>query len=153
MLKVVAVNLLAVVFVVTDQLFKYFVLKKLHDSEVFFIDNFLSLTLVKNYYLSYGIKLHKVAIIVLMFCIVFILLWLLIRSYKKRDLALVVIQMLIIAGALSNLIDRVTRGFVIDYIHVQFWTVFNLADVMIVFGIVSWILYELLYAARFKRTA
>lgn len=46
---------------------------------------------------------------------------------------------LIIAGALSNIIDRLVRGCVIDYIHVSirdFSNVFNLADSLIFVGVV-----------------
>jgi len=38
-------------------------------------------------------------------------------------------------GALGNVIDRWARGFVIDFIHVRYWPVFNVADVAIVAGV------------------
>ncbi len=37
-------------------------------------------------------------------------------------------------GALGNVIDRVARGYVIDFVHLRYWPVFNVADVAIVFG-------------------
>ena len=43
---------------------------------------------------------------------------------------------LIVVGAISNLIDRLRYGFVIDYIDVPFFTVFNLADAAITLGVV-----------------
>ncbi len=43
---------------------------------------------------------------------------------------------LVIAGAIGNLVDRVARGYVVDFIHVRFWPVFNLADALVVAGIV-----------------
>lgn len=39
-----------------------------------------------------------------------------------------------LGGATSNLLDRLSRGAVIDYIDVGFWPVFNLADTAIVLG-------------------
>ncbi len=42
---------------------------------------------------------------------------------------------LITAGALGNAIDRVGRGRVVDFIHLRFWPVFNVADVAVVAGI------------------
>lgn len=43
---------------------------------------------------------------------------------------------LILAGAVGNLLDRVFRGYVVDFIHVPHWPVFNVADVCIVVGVV-----------------
>ena len=38
------------------------------------------------------------------------------------------------AGAAGNLIDRVLRGYVVDFIHLHHWPVFNVADVALVVG-------------------
>jgi signal peptidase II len=41
---------------------------------------------------------------------------------------------LVLAGALGNFADRVGRGFVVDFIHVSHWPIFNVADAAIVIG-------------------
>lgn len=41
---------------------------------------------------------------------------------------------LLLAGALGNLADRVARGYVVDFMHLSHWPVFNFADVWIVLG-------------------
>ena len=43
---------------------------------------------------------------------------------------------LILGGALGNLLDRLTRGHVVDFIHFKFWPVFNMADSCIFVGVV-----------------
>lgn len=40
----------------------------------------------------------------------------------------------VVAGAAGNVIDRMMRGYVVDFIHVPMWPVFNVADVLIVAG-------------------
>jgi lipoprotein signal peptidase len=40
----------------------------------------------------------------------------------------------IISGAISNIIDRIYFGCVIDFIDLRFWPVFNLADIYITIG-------------------
>ncbi len=44
-------------------------------------------------------------------------------------------SVLIAAGAIGNGMDRIARGHVVDFIHVHFWPVFNVADVLIVGGV------------------
>lgn len=41
---------------------------------------------------------------------------------------------LLMGGAAGNVLDRVFRGYVVDFIHVHHWPVFNVADVCIVAG-------------------
>lgn len=41
---------------------------------------------------------------------------------------------LMAGGAAGNLVDRVRLGYVVDYLDVHVWPVFNLADVAIVVG-------------------
>jgi signal peptidase II len=43
----------------------------------------------------------------------------------------------IVAGALGNVLDRIVRGYVVDFIHLTHWPVFNVADALIVVGIVG----------------
>ena len=44
---------------------------------------------------------------------------------------------LILGGALGNLLDRVTRGEVVDFVSLPAWPAFNLADVAITFGVLA----------------
>lgn len=52
-----------------------------------------------------------------------------------------------LGGALGNLIDRVQRGYVTDFLDLRFWPVFNLADSAIVIG-VALLAYSLLLSGR-----
>jgi signal peptidase II len=40
----------------------------------------------------------------------------------------------VLSGAIGNLVDRIVRGYVVDFIHVRGWPVFNVADVAVVAG-------------------
>jgi signal peptidase II len=42
----------------------------------------------------------------------------------------------ITAGAMGNYLDRLLRGYVVDFIHVPHWPVFNVADVYVTAGLV-----------------
>lgn len=41
----------------------------------------------------------------------------------------------LLSGALGNWLDRLVRGFVVDFIHVNHWPIFNVADVCICVGV------------------
>jgi lipoprotein signal peptidase len=51
-----------------------------------------------------------------------------------RNWKLEIGTLLILSGALSNMIDRVLHSCVIDFIDLHFWPVFNLADIYITIG-------------------
>jgi signal peptidase II len=42
---------------------------------------------------------------------------------------------LVLAGALGNVVDRAMRGYVVDFIHLTRWPIFNVADVAVVLGV------------------
>lgn len=52
---------------------------------------------------------------------------------KKKNMATVALA-LVLGGGLGNLTDRVNMGYVIDFIDVGFWPVFNLADSFVTVG-------------------
>ncbi len=66
-----------------------------------------------------------------------LLLWLWRREAHThvRQLALA----MLFAGAIGNLLDRLLRGYVVDFIHLVHWPIFNVADVLIVAGALLWL--------------
>lgn len=64
------------------------------------------------------------------------------QSASLRELLAVT---LVVAGAAGNLVDRVSRGYVIDFLHVPHWPVFNVADIAIVCG------YGLFFTSLIRR--
>ncbi|MCP3988500.1 MAG: signal peptidase II [Actinomycetia bacterium] len=72
---------------------------------------------------------------------------------KRNDALGQVLLGLIAGGAIGNLIDRIVRaddgllsGAVIDFIDVQWWPVFNVADSAVVVGVIALIVYSFLEA-------
>lgn len=43
---------------------------------------------------------------------------------------------ILLSGILSNLIDRISYGYVIDYINLRIWPAFNLGDAAITLGVI-----------------
>jgi len=42
---------------------------------------------------------------------------------------------LLVAGAVGNALDRIIRGYVVDFIEIHHWPIFNVADAAIVAGV------------------
>ena len=75
--------------------------------------------------------------------------------YKPKSRWLIVALSLIIAGGLGNMVDRVTLGYVIDYIDVRIinFAVFNFADCCAVVGTIMTMGYLLFSDVRSRRAA
>ena len=62
---------------------------------------------------------------------------------------------LVLGGAVGNVIDRITLGYVVDFIDVHYagwhWPAFNIADSAITCGIVLLIIDTLLLSLRERR--
>jgi signal peptidase II len=59
--------------------------------------------------------------------------FLLLRARGAACLPLVAL-ILVTAGAVGNYLDRVFRGYVVDFVHLKHWPVFNIADVYVTVG-------------------
>ncbi len=103
------------------------------------IENIFYLTYVENPGAAFGILPYRTSlfIIVTLVVVAFILYYLLHLPARYHLMRLGLALQL--AGALGNLIDRVRIGYVIDFIQVSIWPVFNLADAAIVVGIIFFI--------------
>lgn len=62
-----------------------------------------------------------------------VLCFLLLRARGAACLPLVAL-ILVTAGAVGNYLDRVFRGYVVDFVHLKHWPVFNIADVYVTLG-------------------
>ena len=55
----------------------------------------------------------------------------------------------ILSGGIGNLIDRISYGYVVDFIDISFNPyVFNLADVYVTIGIIMYLLKSFLFANK-----
>lgn len=98
------------------------------------VKGLLNLTYLQNTGGAYGIGSSNTVIFVIFNIIIITLLTMYILK-NKTSIQLVIGISLIIAGGIGNLIDRVFRGYVIDYIDINpliKYPVFNIADMCVV---------------------
>lgn len=130
--------IIALITFVIDQIIKSLSLVYLINIPI--IPNILSLTYAKNYGIAFSmLKEKRIIIIAISILLISFLIYVLKKDYisKNKDTWLVNIAFgILFGGILGNLFDRIVRGFVIDYINVSFFSIFNLADIAITFGVV-----------------
>ncbi|NMB45874.1 MAG: signal peptidase II [Firmicutes bacterium] len=93
------------------------------------------LTLVHNPGAAFGILAHATPFLVILTGAVLAVVWLNRRKIATQSLAFKLGLTLGLAGAVGNLIDRLRLGYVIDFIDLRFWPVFNVADMSIFSGV------------------
>ena len=140
-------ELIILLLVGIDQLSKILALKYLKSVEsIPIIQNMFHLTYVENRGAAFGMLQNNqiVFIIVALLASIYGLYYL--HTKKINTLGKVSI-LLIISGALGNLIDRVRLGFVVDYFDFRIiWEyVFNIADIFVVLGTILLCIYILFY--------
>jgi signal peptidase II len=121
-------------------------LKKIFSTssrEYFIFYDWFKLKHAFNSGIAFGININFYLIILFYLIAIPILIWFLVFQYKQKKSLNILAVTLVIFGAISNLIDRVLFGGVIDYFDVKYWSVFNLADTMIVIGVTILIVLSL----------
>ena len=145
--------IIAVLIVISDQAIKYFIHASMRLSQsIPLISNVLKLTYVRNtgaaFSLFVGFSSYLVVIgLIVAAAVVYF-------HYKgpKKNYYLQIGLAFVLGGSLGNLIDRILRGYVIDYIDITIWPVFNLADIMINVGVIL-IAYKLFAEEETKDAA
>ncbi|SFV58139.1 Lipoprotein signal peptidase [hydrothermal vent metagenome] len=134
-------------FLLIDQLTKSYIRLNFYLGESLNISSFFNIVLVHNLGVAFGflndaggwqkyffITISSVASI-------FILGWFLKEPLKNQILLWALI--LILVGAVGNLIDRATLGYVIDFLDFHYqnyhWPAFNIADSSIFLGMILFI--------------
>jgi signal peptidase II len=95
---------------------------------------FFDLTYVENTGAAFGLgRGTGKALTVVSIGLVLALQWLR-RKWPQDDRWLQWGALLVTAGAVGNLYDRFTAGYVVDFLHLHHWPVFNVADSCISIG-------------------
>lgn len=134
--------LFVLIIVIFDQVSKNWILQNFIPYMPQYITSFFNITLAFNTGAAFSIlsgpaEWHAWFFIIFsstMICILSVLIWRIRENERKTGLGL----SLILGGAISNLIDRINLGQVIDFIDLHIkthhWPIFNLADSAICIG-------------------
>lgn len=136
-------ELIVAILIGLDQMIKYWALNYLKGVEsIPVINNIFNLTYVENRGAAFGMLQNNQTIFIVVAAIASCYGLYYLHTKKVNNIGKIGI-LLVISGAVGNLIDRVRLGFVIDYLDFNIvWSyVFNLADCFVVVGTILLCIY------------
>ena len=132
--------ILSIIFIIIDQVSKLIVINTLSKTKsVEVIKSFFYLTYTNNNGAAFSILTGKRVILIIVTLIVIGILIYYIRKTKVKENINKIALSLVIGGSIGNLIDRIVRGAVVDFLDFKIfgynYPIFNLADTFIVLGV------------------
>lgn len=132
-IKNIAIALVIAIFFMADRCLKILALNSASAEPLKLIGQIFSFHFTANYYIAFSLPLagrifNFLILLIIAFLIFYILYLILNKKSQKTEIILLTI---ILFGAISNILDRFSYGYVIDYLELRYFTVFNIADMMI----------------------
>ena len=126
--------LVAIFFLILDRFLKILFLNFFSENSIRIIGEFFQLRFVPNYYIAFSIPFSGIYLNILIFVLIIFILYqniVLWRAQKNKEFFCF---FLIFLGAISNFWDRLRFAYVVDYLDLKYFTVFNIADSLICLG-------------------
>ena len=141
------IMLISLICLILDFVSKQIVVNNMviHQS-ITVIDSFFSITYAKNTGIAFSFLEGRVSFVVVMTIIFLIFIF---KYISRSDLTKIesIFYGMVIGGAIGNLIDRIIYGYVIDFFDFNIfgynYPIFNIADIMIVLGILGILVFDL----------
>ena len=140
--KYITIFSTALIIILIDQITKFLIRInfQLNDS-LPLIKNVFHLTYIQNTGAGFGILKSQTLILIFISLIVIGVIFYYFDRIKDKEILLQFLVGFTLGGTIGNLIDRLTYGFVIDFIDFQIWPIFNVADSFVTIGVIGLIVY------------
>jgi len=104
-------------------------------------------TYVENKGMAWGMFSDNKALLISLCAIILVIIIVLIVKFKPKSILVKLCAGMVIGGAIGNVIDRLTYGFVIDFIDINLFNypVFNVADCFIVIGAILFCIHIIFF--------
>ncbi len=148
---------IASIIVASDQWSKAWVRQNLSIGESYYplewLRKIVWLTHVQNTGAAFGLLQPLGGVFALVAILVVAMILFYFRHLAETSWLLVVAFGLQLGGAIGNLIDRLTRGYVTDFVDFGWWPVFNVADSSVVCGTILLGIYVLFLDSSSRQSA
>jgi signal peptidase II len=127
-----------------DQFTKHVIVANFQPGESrIFIPHLLYWTFVQNTHGAFGLFGSSAFVLVAMAIAVLAVFWFAFREAAEKSILVQIAFGGIVGGAIGNIVDRFHYHFVVDFIDLRWWPVFNVADSCITVGVTLLILTSL----------
>ena len=135
-----------IIALIIDQLSKFLVIKYIAlNHSISIIDNFFKLIYIRNTGAAWGMFDDKTIVIAILSAVFLFFLIKFIEEEKNMDKFLQFCYGVLLGGIIGNLLDRLLRGYVVDFLSFKIFNynypIFNIADVFIVVSIILIVLF------------
>lgn len=124
-----------VFFIYLDRFLKFLAINDFFNPPIRIFSDFFKLNFAGNYNIAFSLPLTGNFLVGLVIMINIGLAIVLVKTLNHGRRYEAGAIFVVLAGSFSNLIDRVKFGYVIDYLDLRYFTVFNISDILIVVGV------------------
>jgi signal peptidase II len=135
-----AIFLAAACLALIDQLSKNLIEQRLENT-VNVLGDFIKLEYSQNTGIAFGIPIPEKILLVIIVIMIAVIIYFADKELNLKNKISQISMALILGGAVGNLIDRFTRGYVVDFIAIGGWPNFNLADSFICIAVLLVIVF------------
>lgn len=137
--------LIVILGIILDRITKIIVKTKIGEGKIIkVIGNFFRITYLKNTGAAWSILEGKQILLILVSIVFLIFLIKVILKDERKTLTNTLAYSFILSGIIGNLIDRIIYRYVIDFLSFKivnyYFPVFNIADMLIVIGVILFII-------------
>jgi len=137
---------------VFDRVSKYYIQTNMDlNNSISVIEGLFSITYIQNTGAAFSVLQGKTIVLILIQ--VFVILSIFVYVFVKKNSlhwTLKVSLAFIVGGGVGNLFDRISYGYVVDFLHFHFWPIFNIADISVCIGCGLLIIYVFLIEGKEK---
>ena len=145
--QIIVIICIVLALILIDQATKIYAISNLKENVLEVIPNILTFKYVENTGGAFGIGQNgTMTFIIANIVVLGLIIRFIIIQIERVNIKIMLILSLVLAGGFSNLIDRLFRGYVVDFINLfpnAKFPIFNIADIFIIIG---WILLAFIFA-------